>query len=253
MILFLNRKNKQRKAQQNIQAKKEATGWNWALLLKIAVIGVLVFLLWRGWDYTKPSNFPVKQVQITSSYEHVDKKLLQNIVASYVNNGFFYLNAIGMKRQLLKLPWVYAISVQRKWPDTIAINVVEQHAVLQWGAKALINDKGEIFESPVATFPKGLSMVFGPEERGFEIFTLYKKAQKVFEPLELSIKQLYFKSQGYWEVLLDNNAMVYLKENEPLVQLELLGGLYPRITAGHNDPPKSIDLRYNTDGLAVKW
>lgn len=223
------------------------------IMLKIIIIGALFFSLWQCWDYTKPHNFPIKQVKIISTYEHLDQEFLQNVIMSYIGNGFFHLNAIGMKRQLLKLPWVYATSVRRKWPDTIIVNIVEQHAVLQWGTHALINNKGVVFTPLLNTFPKGLPVIFGPEEREFEIFTLYQKAREYFEPLDLSIKQLFFNPEHYWEILLNSNTLIYLKENDLLDQLKFLTGIYPKIIAGHKNQPKSIDLRYNTDGFAVRW
>ena len=227
--------------------------WSLILLTKIIVIGLLFFLLWRTWDYTKHRNFPIKQVKIISACEHVDKKILQNTIESYAANGFFHLNAIGMKQQLLKMPWVYAISVQRKWPDTIIVNVVEQKAVLQWGDKSLVNDKGDVFIPPISTFPKELPVIFGPEEKELEIFALYQKAKQQFEPLDLSIKKIFLNPQHHWEILLSNNTMVYLKENDPLKQIKFLVDLYKRITASHDGAPKTIDLRYNTNGLAIKW
>ncbi|HBS51954.1 MAG TPA: hypothetical protein DEA62_03090, partial [Coxiellaceae bacterium] len=105
---------------------------------------------------------------------------------------------------------------------------------------------------PISTFPQGLPIIFGPEERELEIFTLYKKMQLLFEPLDLTVKQLILSPQHHWEILLSNNAVVYLKEAEPLSQLELLVNLYRKITADREKEPKSIDLRYNS-GLAVKW
>ena len=217
------------------------------------LIIALILLLWRCWDYTNPNNFPIKQVKIVSAYEHIDQEFLQKTIASYTDSGFFYFNAIGMKRLLLKLPWMYAVSIRRKWPDTIIVNVIEQQAILQWGDKDLINYKGGVFTPPISTFPKGLPVIFGPEEREFEIFTLYQKMQKCLGPLDLTVKQILFHSEHYWEVLLNNNTLIYLKENDPLGQLEFLVGLYRRITASHDEQPKSIDLRYYAGGFAVKW
>ena len=249
--MFLTKSKKNKTNEPQLKNKNQGEGW--VLLFKAIVTGAMLFLLWRGWDYTKPNNFPIRQVKIISSYEHIDQKLLQNITTSYIDNGFFYLNVIGMKQQLLKLPWVYVVSIRRKWPDTVIVNVVEQQAVLQWGADALVNHEGKVFTPPISTFPKGLPIIFGPVERELEIFTLYKKAAQYLEPLDLSIKQLSFNPQHYWEILLNVDTVVYLKENDPLNQLEFLIDLYRRITIDHKYPPKSIDLRYNNDGLAVSW
>lgn len=255
IILWLNKqaKKKKNKIKQEAPTKTVANRQGWIWLFKVVAFGAIIFLLWYSLDYTKPSNFPIQQIKIISSYQHIDKKTLQNVIIPYINNGFFYLNVIGMKRRLLKLPWIYAISVQRKWPDTIVINIIEQHAVLQWGVKALVNHKGTIFKPLLTTFPTDLPIIFGPDKREFEIFTLYQQAKKSFALLNLFIKQLFFNPQHYWEILLSNNTIIYLKEVEPLKQIDFLVVLYPKITADHKYPPKSIDLRYNNDGLAVRW
>jgi len=221
-------------------------------LFTIIILSIMSFLLWHAWDYTKPDNFPIKHIKIFATYEHVDQKSLQKTIDNYLSNGFFYLNVIGMKQQLLKLPWIYAVSIRREWPDTVTVNVAEQRALLRWGTKALINPDGTIFIPPITTFPKDLPIIFGQEDREPEIFALYHKMLALLEPLDLTIKKLVLNQEHYWEMLLNNDTAVYLKEEDPLSQLTLLVNIYRKITADHSQAPKSLDLRYQT-GLAVKW
>ena len=218
-------------------------------LLTLAVIGTS---LYYGWEYTKPDNFPIKNAKIFATYEHVDKKPLQKVISKYLSNGFFYLNVNGMKQELLNFPWIYAVSVKRQLPDTITINVAEQHALLQWGEDALINPDGKRFSPKISTFPKNLPIIFGPEKQASEIFTTYQKMLRALEPLDLTIKKLNLNPRHFWELVLSNDAKVYLKEVNPVTQLELMANLYRKITANHSNSPKSIDLRYQS-GLAVKW
>jgi cell division protein FtsQ len=209
--------------------------------------------LWNLRGYIKPGVFPIEHVKIFATYEHVEQKILQKIVDEYLNGGFFYLNVTELKQQLLKMPWIYAVSIQRRWPDTVIINIAEQQAVLQWGAEALVNPNGTIFSPSKTTFPKGLPIIFGPEEKESEIFTLYHKMLATLEPLDVTIKRLVLHpQQHHWEMLLSNDTVVYLKKDDPLSQLELLVSAYRKITANREQAPKSIDLRYHS-GLAVKW
>lgn len=222
------------------------------LFFRVIILSLLGVFVWCLWSYTKPSYFPIRNIKVFSTYEHVDQGILQKTITDYLANGFFYLNVFGMKRELLKLPWVYKVAVERQWPDTVTVNITEQHAFLLWGESSLINPAGEVFSPPPSTFPQGLPMIFGPEAREYEIFVLYKKAQKLFEPLDLVIRQLVLRPRGYWEMLLSNDAVVYLKEEDLLGQIDLLVSIYRKITADYDTAPKSIDLRYKT-GLAVKW
>jgi len=222
------------------------------ILIATIILGVVGILGWYAWGFTQPIHFPITHIKIFATYEHVSQENLQATISPYIHNGFFYLNVGGMKKQLLKFPWIYAVSVQREWPDTIKINVVEQHPILQWGQKALINPEGSLFTPSPSTFPKELPIISGPDEQVSEIFVLYQKMILLLEPLDLTIRKLILHPEHHWEILLSNNTLVYLKEVTPLQQIELLTNVYRKITADHEQAPKSIDLRYQS-GLAVRW
>ena len=212
----------------------------------------LLLAVWYVWDYTKPKNFPIRQVKIIGSYDHIDKKALQDIISSYTKNGFFYINVIGMKYKILALPWIASAEIRRKWPDTIVVTLVQEQAIAKWGDGALVNKKLRLFTPPLATFPPDLPMFFGAEERLVEIFNVYTQAQNVLNSLNFKINKIIMQSYQFWELQLDNGTILYLKESQALNQLEFLVKIYTKLTHEHESPPKSIDLRY-ADGLAVKW
>lgn len=230
---------------------KEKKRLRW-ILLRVVFLAIVGASLWGIWEYTKPENFPIKNVRIFATYDHVKKDSLQHAVSSYLSNGFFYLNVGGLKKRLLGFPWIYAVSVKREWPDTVLISIVEEKAMLQWGEDALVNHFGAIFSPEKSTFPKELPIIFGPKKHRAKIFDIFQKAEILVEPLDLRIKKMSLNSRHYWEILLSNDVMVYLKKEAPLDQMELLASLYRKITADRDYPPKSFDLRYQS-GLAVKW
>jgi len=221
-------------------------------IFQILFFAALLFAVWYVWDYTKPKNFPIKQVKIVGSYDHLDKKALQDIISSYTKSGFFYINVLSMKYKILALPWVASAEIRRKWPDIIVVTLVQEEAVAQWGANALINKKLRLFTPPLATFLPNLPILFGAKERLIEIFTTYTQAQNILTTLNFKIKTMILQPHQYWELQLDNGVILYLKEAQALNQLEFLVKIYHKLTHEHENPPKSIDLRY-ADGLAVKW
>lgn len=238
--------------QHNVTTKNQSKLFGKKLLLKIVIFGAVVFLSYLLWNYTKPDDFPIKRVKVFATYKHLTAEFIQKIISPYLADGFFHLNVTSIKQQLLSDPWVYAVSIRRRWPDLVIINIVEQHAILQWGLYSLINPAGVFFTPPPATLPQNLPLLFGPEQRATEIFSLYQKISLLLEPLDLSIKRLLLNPQHYFELALNNDTTIYLKENDPIGQVELLAALYRKITADHEIPPKSIDLRYNT-GFAIRW
>ncbi len=204
------------------------------------------------WHYTRPSNFPLKKVKIFATYEHVNHQLLQATIANHLNQGFFRINVFTIKQHLLRIPWIYDVSIKKRWPDTIIIHVAEQTAAMRWGTEALVNIHGKIFTTDRKHLAANLPVIFGPADHAQEIFNACKKIITLLEPLDLTVKKLTLTPHRHWEILLNNNTIVYLGETEPMKQIESLVNLYRKITANHSGEPKSIDLRYR-NGLAVRW
>jgi len=201
---------------------------------------------------TKPSSAPIKKIKIVANFTHLSRPDLQGIINPYLKNGFYYCNTFGLKRKLLELPWVYAVTIERIWPDTFIISFVEQTPVAKWNERALFNSAGVLFSPPRVTFPTGLPILSGPEGGDQEIFQQYREMQHLLEPLKLKIEQLALSPQHYWIVRLNNGTSLYLGETANLSQLRMLVGLYSRIMANHPTAPIAIDMRYS-NGLAVKW
>jgi cell division protein FtsQ len=218
-------------------------------MIIIGFMGQLVFCIRK---FTTPKYFPIKHLELNASYEHVKQNDIKKITNLYTDDGFFRLNVWKLKQQLSKSPWIYTASVRRGWPDTINIDIVEQRPVLRWGKDSLVNQDGGIFTPPITTFPKGLPIIFGPNDKKTEIFVIYHQIILALEPLNLTIKKLTLKPQHYWELLLSNDIIVYMKERSPLEQIKLLTNIYNKLDIKHAQKPQVIDLRYQS-GLAIKW
>lgn len=221
-------------------------------ILRALIICCVIAALIGAYTYTKPSNFPIKNVKVVASYAHVDQALLQNTIVPFTKNGFFYINVWGLQRELLKVPWVYTVSVERSWPDTLIVNVVEQTPVASWGKKALINGEGAIFSADAETFPKDLPILYGPDDQEPDIFNIYRQMQTILAPHNFSIVQLNLTPHAYWCLILNTKTTIYIPKSDPAERLTAFLQLYPKIQANHSGSPASIDLRYR-NGLAVKW
>ena len=214
-------------------------------LFLLIVLGILLI-------HIKSKNFPIRLVKIFATYEHVEPPMLQKIISPYLIKDFFQLNVFTIKRSLLEIPWIYDASIKKQWPDTMVIHIVEQTATMQWRENSLINSHGKIFTPPRRSFPAKLPRLTGPEHRALEIFRVCQQIILLLDPLDLAVEKLTLTPHHHWELLLNNGTVIYLKEQQPIKQIELLINLYRRITANHQNPPQTIDLRYS-NGLAVKW
>jgi cell division protein FtsQ len=260
--MFPFRKNRSRHVGQavkhfnNVEWAKPKTkaASKFAPFFKILFSVILIVLLGSALLFwPKQNNFPVEKIKIVANYEHITPKALQGVVSSYVQNGFFDLDMIGLQHKLRQMPWVYAVSVQRKWPNTIEINVVEQDAKARWKDISLLNSYGQLFYPDNGVLPSNLPILFGPDTEAQRIFQDYQIMQKTLTDLKFKILRLDLVVPNSWHITFDNGLNLYLNDESYLEQLQNFVKVYPKIARTKpNGKIRVVDLRYS-HGMAVKW
>lgn len=220
-----------------------------ALLLILLIIGGL----WINSALKDPQIFPLKKVQIKDTYQHINSQTIQQAIAAYVTNGFFSVDVDGIKQQLLQLPWVYSVSVNRVWPDQIVINIVEQTAIARWNNDSLLNVDGKIFTpTDKSTLPDDLPALFGPDDRIEQIWDYYQQMNQTLSFLGLQITGMGLNANSSWRLILNNGINVILGNVDIMKRFYVFVKAYPKIIGARGDKVANIDLRYS-NGLAIKW
>lgn len=240
---------------KNTQAKrKNPRQWN-VILRRLILLGISAIVGLAGfWIYqtTKPSVAPISKIKINATFSHIEQRKLQSIITPYLANGFFYLNVIGLKHQLLNTPWINSVSIQREWPDTITIGITEKKALARWGNQALFTNDGSLFYPETSTIPTNLPVLLGTDDQAKYVFQSYRQMQLQLFPAQFYIQQIFLSPQHYWQLLINTGTKILISEKNSSQELTTLLNLYPKIMQGHNKPPISIDLRYS-NGVAVNW
>lgn len=98
---------------------------SWLLVLSLSAI----FLTWRlGYYYVSDAErFPVTTIKIAANYEHVTHKELEGILSKHLSNSFFTLSVRALESELNELNWIDTATVERVWPDTLKIRLVEKN------------------------------------------------------------------------------------------------------------------------------
>lgn len=229
------------------------TGTTLYRVIQLLVTGALVFALIYGWQWlSDPEEFPIRSVKIEAAREHVDQQTLQAQVLPYVTQGFIQLNTTEIKERLLQLPWIEEVQVERIWPDTVIIHVVEQQAVARWGKIGVLNSKGLIFNPPEETIPTQLPLLNGPYDKATALLGSYAQIVQVLKPLGLGLRELDMDERLSLQLELENGTRLFLGKTDPLPRLERFAKVYHKIFASPNAQAMYVDLRYE-NGLSIKW
>lgn len=222
----------------------------WRVLVLVAVLGLLVW----GWFFLRnPSIFPIEDVMVKATYEHVNSQDLQQIIMPYTKASFFGVDVRDLQHDLLQLPWVYAANISRVWPNKLLVQITEQHPVAVWNGNSLLNLDIKIFTPAVVTMPTDLPELIAPDPgKAREVWYYYQQMSQLLQPLELTIKSLKLSADGGWDLVLDNGIKVYLGNVNFIKRLGRFINAYSEVIEPKSDKIYSIDLRYSS-GFAIQW
>jgi cell division protein FtsQ len=222
------------------------------LLLVLLASGVLLFA-----DYLlQPDKFPISRVSFVGDFRHIEKSELQAQVSPFIGKNFFAIDLQKLEKALRGVDWVSDVSISRRWPETLQVNVKEQRLIASWNDKAWVTSDLTVVEMPGLEM-KGVPLWSAPDGTQTLVQLRYQQFSDLLNDIGLRIERLTYSQRGAWKLV------SYSRErNEQLeIQLgrrEMTERLYRFVNAYAGTLGKlpqrivSIDLRY-PNGFAVKW
>ena len=220
----------------------------WAIaitLVALPIVGVL-----NGWFAS--DRWPVTKLDVRAEFNHVSAEQIRAAVAPHLGEGFFAVNLEDVRAAVAKLPWVERAEARKRWPDSIELVVFEQQPFARWGADRLINSRGEIFSVAGAEGLQGLPALSGPDDRLGDVIDFQAYCTQQFKGSGLVVTAVALSQRGGWTLTLASGASIAIGRDDPRERLKRFLDAWPKLAAGHSDPPAYVDLRY-ANGFAVRW
>ena len=241
----------------------------WALLA-LLLAGLLAMAL-RA--ITLLPVFSIQRMTVTgaSSYDtqfHNALTLRANVLPALSGN-YFNVNLRAARERFEALPWVRSATVQRAFPNALAVTLTAHVAVARWGVPSsdadkdtdierLINNQGEIFEASGGQVDTDdLPLLTGTDKVAGEVLALYQALQTSLLPAlpKQTITELGHSPQGLWRAKLSNNAVLELgsgNKTDVMTRVERWLKALPEAQQKYNIASlQSLDLRY-PDGFAMR-
>lgn len=196
-------------------------------------------------------RFPITTIKVAASYQHVTHQELEKVLARYVSTSFFLLPVSRLQHELNAMDWVDTVFVERVWPDTLKIKLVEKNPVAIWD-DALMTTDGTIFNHGEIPLDLNLPKLKGPLSQQLEVLQIYEKLSKILSKYDIKAAGLHLRDNQSWVLLLGNNLKIYLGKKELEERLLRFCKAYPAVFAEKSDQLSSVDLRYPR-GMAVQW
>lgn len=198
-----------------------------------------------------PQRFPVDTVKIVASYQHITRKQIESVLTAYLNDSFIVLPVARLEADLTSLDWTDHVQIERIWPGTLKITLVENSPVAIWN-DSLITADGKLInlgkEQADLNFPR----LSGPKQQQTDVLQIYEKLSKLLSIYGLHASALQLRDNQAWELSLTNGVQLRLGKRDLEKRLTRFCRAWPVVFADKSEQLSSVDLRY-ARGMAVQW
>lgn len=224
----------------------------YASLLALLIVCALLLTARIIYLYLADSQrFPISTVKVVANYQHITRKQLESVLSHYLNSSFFSLPVRRLRTDLLALDWTDKVSIERIWPGTLKITLVEKLPVAIWN-DSLMTATGNLFNSGKDQAEMNLPMLSGPPQQQMDVLQIYQKLSKLLATYGLQAASLKLRDNQAWELSLNNGVRLRLGKRDLENRVLRFCKAYPVVFAEKSEQLKSVDLRY-AHGMAVKW
>ena len=239
--------------------KEEVENLHWTFWFGVAffvavIVAILSFGIFLNKSLSAEESAPVTSVAIAGEMPYTTRLDIENAIEKVNLGNFFNLDVNDVQRKVAQLPWVYSVSVRKKWPNELKIYVVDQKPIAHWNGDFLINANGKAFQADVQRLAKKLPAFFGPE--GTEQIALenFRNLNKLLDFSQLAIDELVLTERFAWQLILNDGVTINLGRDSRVERIQRFMDVYPEIKMNKKQGQQVdyVDLRYDT-GLAVGW
>ena len=172
--MFLRKKNRRRvdvakKTGELKAAAKHHAPTALKVLISALVTGALAYGSVLGYRFATTSpTFALGHIKVSGA-DRANENALVKLGGITLGTNLFVLDTSAIERALIAHPWVKRVSVQRRLPSTLSIEVTEHNAVamMSLGDLYLVNSEGEPFKRVQANEALDLPLLTGVEREDF--------------------------------------------------------------------------------------
>jgi cell division protein FtsQ len=228
-------------------------GFSYGLLMVLLLfITATAGFAWVSMGIVAKDRWPIRWLEINGSFQRVSAEQLRASLTPLIASSFFTIDLQELRDAAGRNSWVSMIHIQKRWPDTVVVNVEEFVPFAHWNQGQLISSQGIAFSVPEADTIQGLPWLNGPQDQLPQVLKNWTKFNDELLSSGLEIQRMTLDERGSWSMLLNNGTQVQLGRNAAWERLQRLMSGWDVLLQDQAAPPRDVDLRY-TNGFAVLW
>jgi cell division protein FtsQ len=218
----------------------------------VAILIAVFFAASKAIDFDVAIDRPVASVAVEGEFRFVSRARITELVTPLVNKKFLQLDLDAIKHNLEQEPYVEYAVLSRRWPDRLAVKIVEQRPIAQWGGGGFVNQRGEVIETDDVDFVKSLPALYGDKTQAEKIMLQYQRISKLLRVYGLDVAVLKSDEKSAWQLQLSNGLHVIIGRDQVLEKVQRFVKVYSGQLKDKLNAIAAVDVRYN-NGVAVRW
>lgn len=217
--------------------------------LAFLIAAAAIFILAISFIYYAMNNwFRIDRIIVRGNVENLNSAQLESMVRNRLKGTFFTLNIDIIQKEFEKISWIKSVHVEREFPDTINVNVVEYKAIANLGNGKLLSEEKLIFNG---TDPESRLPVFTTPnnqiDKALEVFVAIKP---FMEQHNLTLKYMVYNGVGLTKLGFTNSMTIVACGYPVSSRLQLLDQYWSQLTKIESNI-SSINMCYK-NALAIK-
>mgnify|MGYP000329907453 CR=1 FL=1 len=246
-------------ADHNHSQRLQLSELHWSFWVGVGFfVAVIVGVFTLSWYLTKAmsaeESVPVTSIVISGEMNYTVQQDIEKAIETINLGNFFTVDVNAVQEKVSALPWVFSVSVRKKWPNELKIYVVDQIPVAFWNGDFLINHHGKAFQADKSRVTRLLPALYGPEGSENIALERYQDFNRLLDYVSLTIDELVLSERYSWQLILNDGVTLNLGREKSAERIQRFMDVYPEIKAHKKETQQVdyVDLRYDT-GLAVGW
>jgi|GEM_PF-3596054 len=196
--------------------------------------------------------FPVRQILLEGQFQYINPQQLQSTLDQATNRGLLMIDLTRLQTELQRFPWIKSVDIERIWPDSIRINVIEKTPYLRLGSDQIISLDGAVFSPDSTQVFSDLPLLTIDATFTPELFQSYREMEYLLALNHYELRQFQVNKLGEWFLELSGNIQIALGHQHPISSFKRFIAILPGLGRARINKMKSIDLRYE-NGFAISY
>ena len=218
------------------------------LIYKVLTFFLTVGFVYLIFNYSQLiKSYPIKTISFKGEFIYADEKGIRKQLQFFIGKDLIKIDILKIKESIKKNDWVNNVLVERRFPDTLFIEIFEFQPAILWNNEYYIDDKGIKFkvEKNIAL---NLPEIKSDTLNYLVMYDLYMILSNMLKRVDLSILSISHKND-----MLDIHTNTYnflVRYSEYSQKIDEFIHVFDQVQNKNKKNIKTIDLRYPT-GFAV--